>query len=69
MGLYEWTISRFADDSDGVFFLFSLGYQYDYATYNGNVFDYGVARPSFNLKSSITYVSGAGTQSSPIIIN
>ena len=64
MGLYEWTISRIADDSDGAF---SVGS-------GGNVDDYYVnfysgVRASFNLESSVSYVSGSGSMSDPIVIN
>ena len=72
MGLAEWTISRLADGSNSAFFVdgfvyFSDVYRNDLLPGSlGNGF--GV-RPSFNLESSITYVSGDGTQDSPIIIN
>ena len=65
MGLVEWTISRFAEFSHDAFFV----------SYVGNVGDndigdyaFGV-RPVFSLLSSVTYVSGDGTQNSPIRIN
>ncbi len=64
MGLYEWTISRSADGSDFAFFVDSDGYvDYDYVDT-----DYGV-RASFNLESSVSYVSGSGSMSDPIVIN
>ena len=74
MGLFEWTISRLADGSDFAFYVdnggsvrFNSVYRNDHLPGSlGNGF--GV-RPSFNLESSITYVSGDGTQNSPIIIN
>ena len=64
MGLVEWTISRDSDNSVGAFNVDS----------SGNMFHNGVrasigARPSFNLNSSVTYVSGDGTQFNPIRIN
>ena len=63
MGLYEWTISRRADDSGGAFRVSSGGDVYSH--FVGN---YSAVRPSFNLESSITYASGSGTQSDPIRI-
>ena len=64
MGLHEWTISRNAVDSNRAFFVGGDGYVY---SYNVNS-DYAV-RPSFNLESSITYKSGSGSMSDPIVIN
>ncbi len=66
MGLYEWTISRAADSSNVAFRVYSGGNVDD-----GYVNDdsCGAVRPSFSLESSITYVSGPGTQNSPIRIN
>ena len=64
MGLYEWTISRDAVNSDDAFFV----------SFDGDVFSssvdgsYGV-RASFNLESSVSYVSGSGSMSDPIVIN
>ena len=64
MGLYEWTISRYADYSGNAF-----GVYYDGRVGNGGVnVDYGV-RASFNLESSVSYVSGSGSMSDPIVIN
>ena len=64
MGLYEWTISRSADDSYFAFFVCIDGY-----VCNGGVsYDFGV-RASFNLESSVSYVSGSGSMSDPIVIN
>ena len=64
MGLYEWTISRRADSSDFAFVVIGDG------NVNINVVygHYGV-RPSFNLESAITYVSGSGSADDPIVIN
>ena len=64
MGLYEWTISRIADFSDGAFDV----------SFDGNVSSYDVGynlgvRASFNLESSVSYVSGSGSMSDPIVIN
>ena len=64
MGLYEWTVSRNADYSNYAFFV-------DYVGFVDGVnvgFDYGV-RASFNLESSVSYVSGSGSMSDPIVIN
>ena len=64
MGLYEWTISRRADNSD-----FAFGVYYDgYVDYGDVLGNYGV-RASFNLESSVSYVSGSGSMSDPIVIN
>ena len=64
MGYYDWTISRRADYSSRAFYVGSGGYVY-YRT----VYDYRAVRPSFNLESSITYVSGSGSASDPMVIN
>ena len=64
MGLYEWTISRIADNSNYAFRVNSDGgVYYNYVNYN-----FGV-RASFNLESSVSYVSGSGSMSDPIVIN
>ena len=64
MGLYEWTISRIADYSNDAFNV----------DCDGNVSSYYVdgdcgVRASFNLESSVSYVSGSGSMSDPIVIN
>ena len=65
MGLYEWTISRNADLSNNAFFVHYVGYvNYHYVSYYGR----GV-RASFSLESSVSYVSGSGSMSDPIVIN
>ena len=64
MGYYEWTISRDAGNSYSAFYV-NLGG----CVYSGNVSDYNAVRPSFNLESSITYVSGSGSASDPMVIN
>ena len=64
MGLYEWTISRRADDSLYAFGVYDGG-SVDGNNVNGNR---GV-RASFNLESSVSYVSGSGSMSDPIVIN
>ncbi len=64
MGLYEWTISRIADNSDSAFTVNDVGdVDDDGVGYNGGV------RASFNLESSVSYVSGSGSMSDPIVIN
>ena len=64
MGLYEWTISRNADNSGYAFSVVSDGDVGDFNVDN----DCGV-RASFNLESSVSYVSGSGSMSDPIVIN
>ena len=67
VGAWEWTILRRSDNSNCVFFINSTG-----EVSNNNVTDdfFGAhaVRPVFYLNSNVTYVSGNGTQSSPIII-
>ena len=65
LGVYEWTISRSSDHSNGAWFVYSDGYL-DY----GFVVTRAIAvRPSFYLTSSTTYVSGSGAATDPIVIN
>ena len=63
-GSYEWTISRRSDLSDFAFYVDSDGYVYDNLVTNS----FGV-RPSFNLESSVKYVSGSGSMSDPVRVN
>ena len=64
MGLYEWTISRTADFSNDAFIVDNDGFVF------GNDVHYdGGVRASFNLESSVSYVSGSGSMSDPIVIN
>mgnify|MGYP000130507980 CR=1 FL=1 len=65
MGLYEWTISRYSDTSNYVFYV-----NYTGSVSSNNVGDdaFGV-RPVFNLTSSVNYVSGSGTAADPIVVN
>ena len=64
MGYYDWMISRTSDYS-----YFAFGVNYSGGVSIGNVYyNFGV-RPSFNLSSSITYVSGSGSAVDPILIN
>ena len=64
MGLMEWTISRSVDHASSVFGVYSAGNVHD----DDAAHAFGV-RPVFYLTSSVTYVEGDGTQSSPIRIN
>ena len=64
MGLYEWTISRDADNSNLAFFVLSDG-----RVSRFNVGYYRGVRASFNLESSVSYESGSGSMSDPIVIN
>ena len=64
MGLYEWTISRTADYSNRAFYVDSGGRVSSHSvSYNSGV------RASFSLESSVSYVSGSGSMSDPIVIN
>ena len=64
MGYYDWMISRISGLSSFAFIVDNGGIvdHYDVSI------AYGV-RPSFNLSSSITYVSGSGSAVDPILIN
>ena len=65
MGLYEWTISRGADNAYYVFYVIYAGC----VDLNGCA-NYAFAlRPVFNLSSSVNYVSGSGTAADPIVVN
>ena len=73
-GASDWTISRDAGDTLEAFYIFSDVF-YDFVNLDGWVGNnyyyrkgHGV-RPSFNLESSVTYVSGSGTMSDPVRIN
>ena len=63
MGFYEWTISR-SDNYTFAFYVYGSGY-----LNRSNVNDSFAVRPSFNLESSTTYISGSGSMSNPIRIN
>ena len=65
MGLYEWTISRYADTSSRAFNVNNTGRVYGHNVGN---YAYGV-RPVFNLSSSVNYASGSGTAADPILVN
>ena len=65
LGSYEWTISRISDYRPTAFSVNSAGYVHlSYA-----VADSFAARPSFNLLSSVKYVSGSGSMSDPVRVN
>ena len=64
-GYTEWTISPRAAVSNLAFEVSSDGYVGSYIVSSGNTF----VRPSFNLSSSITYVSGSGSAADPILVN
>ena len=64
MGYYEWTISRSADLSSDAFSV----YIYGLVGYSTMRSDRKGVRPSFNLESSVSYVSGSGSMSDPIAI-
>ena len=64
MGYYDWMISRLSGTSDGAFIV-----RYDGIVRSNSVSYYIGVRPSFNLLSSITYVSGSGSMSDPIRVN
>ena len=64
LGSYEWTISRYSDYTNFAFYVYSTGHVgYD------NVTNSYAVRPSFNLLSSTTYVSGSGSMSDPVRVN
>mgnify|MGYP004615322461 CR=1 FL=1 len=64
LGSDEWTISRNSGGTTFAFYVNSSGYVSSGSVSGGNA-----VRPSFNLLSSVTYVSGSGTSSDPIRIN
>ena len=64
MGLNEWTITRQSANSVGVYPVIRTGCVNNFLSYEAFAI-----RPVFNLESSVTYVSGSGTQSDPILIN
>ena len=64
MGYNEWTISRRSDLTNHSFRVHSSGFvRYDHVTSSFEV------RPSFNLESSVKYVSGSGSMSDPVRVN
>ena len=64
LGSNEWTISGHSDTMTNAFYVHSTG-----IVVTGPVTtSYGV-RPSFNLESSVKYVSGSGSMSDPVRVN
>ena len=63
-GGWDWTISRNAGNSNYAFRVYNTG-----VVFNGGVGYSNGVRPSFNLESAITYVSGSGSADDPILIN
>ena len=64
MGLYDWTMTPYSMDSTYVF------HASDYGDLNNNYAVNGFgARPVLYLKASVTYISGSGSASDPILIN
>ena len=61
LGSTEWTISRLSDTNVVASLVDSAGNVFNSTTNN----NHGV-RPSFNLKSSVKYVSGSGSMSDPV---
>ena len=64
LGSDEWTISRNSDTTSTAFCVNSTGF----VSLDSVTISYAV-RPSFNLESSTTYVSGSGSMSDPVRIN
>ena len=64
MGGFEWTLYRCAEYTEVETYIFSSGY----ANIENSHGDFAV-RAVFNLEPTITYKSGSGTMSDPIIIN
>ena len=64
LGSSEWTISRDSDHSGSAFAVSIYGYMSNYVG-SGSC----AVRPSFNLLSSTTYVSGSGSTSDPVRVN
>ena len=64
LGSTEWTISRISDLASRAFRVSSAG-----RVSNDFVTPGCAVRPSFNLLSSITYVSGSGSMSDPVRVN
>ena len=64
LGSTEWTISRLSDVTSDAFYVNRLG-----GVGNWTVTISYAARPSFNLESSVKYVSGSGSMSDPVRVN
>ena len=68
LGSYEWTISRNSEFTNGAFLVAGAGVSgTGYVSYS-NVLSSNGVRPSFNLESSVKYVSGSGSMSDPVRI-
>ena len=68
LGSYEWTISRNSEFTNGAFLVSGAGVSgAGYVSYS-NVLSSNGVRPSFNLESSVKYVSGSGSMSDPVRI-
>ena len=64
LGSYEWTISRYSGHTNTAFSVSGTG------GVDGNSVTYRFAvRPSFNLESSVKYVTGSGSMSDPVRVN
>ena len=63
-GGWDWTISRIADYSDYAFLVGGGG-----SVGNDGVYGSRGVRPSFNLESTVKYVSGSGSMSDPVRVN
>ena len=63
-GYYEWTMTRLSDTSNNVFQIYNNG-----LIRSAPVLDEGFMRPTFYLNSDVTYVSGTGTASDPILVS
>ena len=61
---FEWTISRLSDDTFNAFAVYNTG-----RVNNNFVTNSNAVRPSFNLESSVKYVSGSGSMSDPVRVN
>ena len=64
LGSNEWTISRLSDGTGYAFNAGSTG-----RVSNSTVAGSYAVRPSFNLLSSVKYVSGSGSMSDPVRVN
>ena len=62
LGSYEWTISCHSGTSYSAFGVGNLGYVSGYF----DVSTSSAVRPTFNLESSVKYVSGSGSMSDPV---
>ena len=63
-GSDEWTLTPYSGSTNSAFSVNSPGF-----VSNSYVTSSNVARPSFNLESSVKYVSGSGSMSDPVRVN